>query len=305
MDKRMISIAAVVAAATLWGTIGVFTRELEVRGLTAMQVTEVRCIVIVVTLLIILGIFKREYLKINLKDIWMFFGTGVLGIVTFNVLYFEEINIGCPLSMVAVLLYTAPLFVLVMSYFIFKEDMPGGKIVAAIIAFVGCALTAGILGSSGDFNVQGFLMGIGSGFGYALYTIFSKFAMKKYHPATLTFYTFLLAGLFVLPFSDLPGLANITFTSSDAWMWMLGLGILISLIPYFLYNYGLRGLDAGVASVIAFIEPMVATISGFLMYGQVPTLENIIGIALVLAGVIMLNIDFRRIQRNRARPKAE
>ena len=195
VDRKLIYILAIVLGASLWGTIGVFSNELEIRGLSAMQVTMVRCIVTVAILFLAILIIDRKGLRIDPKDIWMFLGSGVLGIVTFNVLYFEEVRIGCPLSMVAVLLYTAPLFVLVLSYFIFKEKMGKKKIVAAVIAFAGCALTAGILGSGGDFNFTGFLMGIGSGFGYALYTIFSKFALKKYNPLTLTFYTFLLAGL--------------------------------------------------------------------------------------------------------------
>ena len=75
-------------------------------------------------------------------------------------------------------------------------------------------------------------------------------------------------------------------------MWMLALGILITTLPYFLYNYGLNGLDAGIASVMAFIEPMVATIAGFLIYNESPTAANFLGILMILFAVILLNIQF-------------
>ena len=77
-------------------------------------------------------------------------------------------------------------------------------------------------------------------------------------------------------------------------MWMLALGILITTLPYFLYNFGLKGLDAGVASVIAFLEPMVATIAGFVIYSEEPTVFNYLGIFLILAAVILRNIGFGR-----------
>ena len=75
-------------------------------------------------------------------------------------------------------------------------------------------------------------------------------------------------------------------------MWMLALGILITTLPYFLYNYGLHRMDAGVASVMAFIEPMIATIAGFLIYNESPTMANFIGIGLILSAVIILNLQF-------------
>ena len=75
-------------------------------------------------------------------------------------------------------------------------------------------------------------------------------------------------------------------------MYMLGLGILITLIPYFLYAKGLKGMDAGKASVIAFIEPMVATIAGIAIYGEMLTFSNCLGIFLILVSVILLNMEF-------------
>ncbi|MBO4552140.1 MAG: EamA family transporter [Candidatus Methanomethylophilaceae archaeon] len=290
-DKRMLSIVAIVVAASFWGVIGVFSRELRDRGLDAIQVTEVRCIVTAVALFMILLIYDRRLLKIDPKDIWMFIGSGVIGIVSFNVLYFEAAEI-VSLSMTAVLLYTAPFFVVILSAFLFKEALTKQKGLSLVLAFTGCLLISGIIGSSDGFNVKGFLLGLGSGIGYALYTIFGKIALKKYHPFTLTFYTFAVAGICLIPFSDIAHMADVAVNVSDAWIWMLALGILITTLPYFLYNFGLNGLDAGIASVMAFIEPMVATIAGFVIYNEAPTVFNFMGIMLILTAVILLNIQF-------------
>ena len=287
-----VSVVMIVAASILWGVIGVFSRHLQDMGLDAIQVTEVRCIVTSITLALVIAVYDRNLLKIKLRDIWMFFGSGVIGIVSFNVLYFESNNY-VPLSTTAVLLYTAPFFVLILSVVIFKEMLTKQKIIALVLAFLGCILIAGILGT-GDMNMYGVILGLGSGVGYALYTIFGKFALKKYHPMTLTFYTFLIAGICLIPFSDVPVIADVAFNVPDALIWMISLGVVITTIPYVLYNSGLKGLDAGVASVVAFSEPMVATIAGFILYNEAPNASNILGIMLILAAIILLNIDFSK-----------
>lgn len=292
-EAKPLSVAAIVVAAFFWGVIGVFSRQLNDRGLDSIQVTEVRCIVTALALLIILLIYDRKLLKIDPKDIWIFFGTGVIGIISFNVLYFEAAEI-VSLSMTSVLLYTAPFFVVMMSTFIFKEKLTGQKGMSLILAFLGCLLISGVVGSEQGFNAKGFMLGLGSGIGYALYTIFGKFALRKYHPFTLTFYTFAVAGICLIPFCDVPHMVDVAVTVDDALLWMLALGILITTLPYFLYNFGLKGLDAGVASVIAFLEPMIATIAGFIIYDEAPTIFNYLGIFLILAAVILLNINFSR-----------
>lgn len=291
MDKRALSVAAIVIGASFWGVIGVFSRELNDRGLDSLQVTEVRCIITAVALALILLIYDKRLLKIDIKDIWMFFGTGVIGIISFNVLYFEAAEI-VTLSMTSVLLYTAPFFVVILSAIIFREKLTGQKGISLVFAFAGCLLISGVIGSEQGFNAEGFLLGLGSGVGYALYTIFSKFALKKYHPFTLTFYTFFVAGICLIPFCNIPYMADVAVNVDGALMWMLALGLLITTLPYFLYNFGLRGLDAGVASVMAFIEPMVATIAGFVIYSEAPTVFNLLGIAMILTAVILLNIQF-------------
>ena len=293
MDKRALSVAAIVIGASFWGVIGVFSRELNDRGLSSLQVTEVRCIVTAVAIALILLIYDKRLLKIDPKDIWMFFGTGVIGIISFNVLYFEAAEI-VSLSMTSVLLYTAPFFVVILSAIIFREKLTGQKGLSLVFAFAGCLLISGVIGSEQGFNAKGFMLGLGSGIGYALYTIFSKFALKKYHPFTLTFYTFFVAGVCLIPFCDIPHMTNVAMNVDGAIVWMLALGLLITTLPYFLYNFGLKGLDAGVASVMAFIEPMVATIAGFVIYSEAPTVFNLLGIAMILTAVILLNIQFEK-----------
>ena len=276
----------VIVAASLWGLIGIFTRSLSDAGLSSIQITEVRCSITAAFILAILVVFDRKLLRIDPKDIWMFLGTGILSIALFNILYFTATTM-VTLSMAAVLLYTAPCFVMVMSVFLFKERMTHRKLLALAAAFVGCALTAGVLNGLGSVDAVGIAVGVGSGFGYALYSIFGKVALRRYHPFTITFYTFLVAALCLLPFSDMPSIASAAGSGSAPMM--LALGILVTLVPYFLYTYGLNRMDAGKAAILAFVEPMVATVVGFALFGETVGPAEAVGITLILASVVLLN----------------
>lgn len=296
MEKKAFYASLIVIAACLWGVIGVFSSELEADGFTSIQVTEVRCAVTAIGLLIVILIRDRSLFKFVPKDLLMFIAASAF-FMAYNILYFQEIAIGCPLSMVSILLYTAPFFVLVLSVLIFKEELTVQKVLALIIAFIGCALAVGLVGGNDELNITGLWMGIGSGVTYALYTIINKSLLKKYDPMTLTFYAFGISALCLLPFADVMGIFDIAVNVEGSIFWMLGLGVLITLIPYFLYGCGLRGLDAGYVSVLALIEPMVATVAGFLMYGQAPTAMKLCGIVLVIIGVAILNIRLNRPKR--------
>ncbi len=283
------AIVSVIAAASLWGAIGLFTRALGDSGLNPTQITEVRCAITAAGMLIILSIFDRKLLRISIRDVWMFFGTGLLSIAMFSVLYFTAAEL-TTLSVAAVLLYTAPSFVVVMSAIAFRERITRNKALALAVAFAGCVLTSGILGGAAGFNAVGILAGIGSGFGYALYSIFGKFALKKYHPFTVTLYTFIVASLCLLPFSGASEIASAAASPSNLGI-MAALGIVSTLVPYFLYTYGLNRMEAGKASVLAFVEPMVATLVGFAFFGEIPDISGFIGIALILASIILISSE--------------
>lgn len=291
MDVTKFSVLMIAVAASLWGVIGIFSRLLSDAGLTSLQITVIRCFIAAMIMFLAISIKDRGLFRIDPRDIWMFFGTGLFSIAIFNVLYFEAAEL-VSLSMTAVLLYTAPFFVFILSSMLFRERITVQKLFALVFAFIGCIFTAGLLGGGQEFNLLGFFYGLLSGITYSFYTIIGKFALRKYHPLTMMFYTFLTASVPLLLFADPSGIVHTALGSTKALAGMLGLGIMITAVPYFLYSKGLEGLEPGKASVLAFIEPMVATIAGMAIYGEVLTMFNVIGIFLILSSVVLLNIDF-------------
>jgi len=295
MENKAVFTMLIIIAAALWGTMGVFTRPLASMGLGSVEIILARYAITIAAMFVIILICGRKYFKIELKDIWMFIGTGLCSMMVFNILYCmaqQELS----LSLAAILLYTSPCFVMIFSVIFLKESLTRQKLIALMTAFAGCILCSGVIGAVSDFNLYGMMLGLGSGVSFSLYTVISKVALRKYHPYTIAFYTFLIAGICILPISDFGSLASVVQSNPDAVWYMLGLGLIVTVIPYFVYNIGLKGIDAGKASVISFVEPMVGTILGFVVYAECPTALSIFGIILIFVSLVLLSINFKRIR---------
>ena len=198
------------------------------------------------------------------------------------------------MAVASVLLYTSPIFVTLMSAVLFRERMTVIKAIALVLAFFGCVLVTGILQREETLSLKGILLGLGSGFGYALYSIFSKYAMRKYSSETVTVYTFFVAGAASLPLgflgADLSGL-SLDGTSLLA---ALMLSLVCCVLPYVLYTKGLQKIEAGRASVIATCEPVVASVLGVAVFHETMTPWQGMGILLVLGAVVILSIGDRK-----------
>lgn len=286
---KKISPLLVILAGTLWGAMGLFVRRFNEIGLASLEISEIRAGFTAVIMLCILGLFHRDLLKIKIKDLWVFFGTGICSVMFFNYCYFKTISL-TSLSVAAVLLYTAPAMVMVLSLFVFKEKLTKEKVFALLLSFVGCALVTGIIGGNLVLNLPGILTGLGAGLGYSLYTIFSRIALEKgYHPFTITTYTFIFTAIGNLFVCDIEAVA--TVMTDDVLMLLYGVmfAIISTVLPYLLYTTGLRYMEAGKASIMSSAEPVSATILGIVVLGDPVTATSILGVVCILAAIVALN----------------
>ena len=161
----------IIAAGICWGVIGIFSRQLAALGFSPVQIAFGRSFVTAVVMVLFMASTRASELAIAKRDIWMFLGTGLCSIVFFNICYFTAIQL-TTLSMAAILLYTAPSIVMVLSVLLFKEAFTPVKALCLVLAFAGCVLVSGL--GVGQVNIPGVLAGLGAGFGYALYSIFAR-----------------------------------------------------------------------------------------------------------------------------------
>lgn len=285
--QRKLSYFFVIAAAILWGTLGIFGKRLTLYGFEPAQIVFIRAIGASVILILFALIKSKNLLKIEPRDSKYFIGTGIISFVFFNLCYFVAIN-KTSLSIAAILLYTAPTIVMVLSAILFKEKMTKKKIASLMLTFAGCIfVTAFAQGTGSRITVGGVLAGLGAGLGYALYSIFGRYALKKYDSITVTLYTFIFACIGLVPITDIKGMISL-LSGANVMYYAVALGLFGTVLPFLLYTKGLCCLETGRASIIATLEPIVATIIGVALFSEPLTLFKIVGISLVILAVSII-----------------
>ncbi len=264
-------------------------RSAEGYMLSEMQLVFGRAVITAVIVGIIMLFKDKNAFKIKLKDLWLFIADGLFSIVLFNFSYYNTMALAS-LSVAAVLLYTAPFFVVIISRFIFGSKLTVNKVTALIVAFIGCCLVSGLLDSAHRISAKALFFGLLTGFGYALYTIFGELLlMRGYSSFTITFYVFLCAGICCIPLIDMPATVSVFASEPKALVLLLFMATINTVIPYVLYIVGLKGVDPSIALIIATVEPVVATLIGVIIFNEKITFLGILGIILVLMSVVILN----------------
>lgn len=281
---------AIISAGILWGCISLFVKQLNAYGFSALQVSASRCILTAIMMFIYILLTKPDALKIRLKDIWMFIGTGIISLTLFNCCYFYTIE-KSQASIAVVLLYTSPIFVMLFSALLFKEKITFKKIISLILCFTGCVLVAGLI--QNDFSISPAIMAVGicSGIFYALYSIFGIYALRKYDTLTVTLYTFIFAAIANLIIGKPVEIVEKTIANPILIPFEIGIAVLCTLLPYLLYTYGLKETPAAKAAILVTTEPLVGALIGIFVFGDPYNIDKIAGILLIFTAVILLSVN--------------
>ncbi len=286
-QKKAPAAAAVLAAAALWGVIGLWNRRLMAAGLSPLSIVLVRNAGGCALLAAFFAVRDRSVFRVERRHLKYFFGTGVVSVVLFTVCYFSCQKL-CSLAAASILLYTAPSFVVLFSAALWKEPVTGKKLAALALTMLGCAFVCGVFDRGLSVTLPGVLLGLGSGFFYALYSIFGRFALAHYPPLTVTVWTFLFAGPASLVLLRPAELAAAFGGGGAVWGTALALTVFSTALPYGLYTWGLARMEPGRAAILASLEPAAAALTGMLAFGEPLGPSAVLGIFCVLAGVYIL-----------------
>lgn len=276
----------ILLAACLWGSIGVWVRLMTGSGLTAADVVACRAVGAGIVFTIAILLADKRYLQVKLEHLWIFFAAGFICFPGFSGCNFICIGLSS-LGVASLLEYTAPIFILLLSICFLHEKLTKYKLLALVASFAGCVFITGALEENTPLNLPVIGFGLASGVGYALYCFFNKLALNRgYHPLTVTAYNFYFCALAALLYTrDIP-LGKLT---AHGWIGYAGLVIFCSFMANLFYNKGLSTIDAGLAGIIATLEPFAATIIGLLFYNEIISPSKMLGMGLILGSIILLN----------------
>lgn len=286
-NKRKLSFAFIILSGICWGTSPIFVHYLAPYGFTSQQMTAVRGTVSFICMLAFVLITDRKLFKIKLKDLILcaFVGATLFGSAF---CYYSAMQMTSA-STAVVLMYTAPIYVMLFSVLFFREKFSKGKLAALIMMLLGCCLVSGII-TGLKFNILGILVGILTSFVYAGYNILTKVSMqKKLDPITVTLYSFMFMSIISVSICKPANLiSNIASAAMPTIPLCIGLGIVTFVTPFFLFTWSMKHLPAGIASALSVVEPMAATVFSAVLFSEIPDPWSVGGIVLILAAVYLL-----------------
>lgn len=264
-------------AACMWGTLGIFAKYLSGLGLDTFTMVFYRVFFAVLLLAVYLKLTGIGF-SIEIDRLKFYAAYGFFSIFLFYNLYFFTVTISS-VSFAVLLLYTAPIYSIIMGKIFFGEELTGEKIIALFLVMIGVFLVNGV---REGFSALALLSGLLTGFTYALYGILAKFAVKKEPPEKALFYTLFFGLLYLFPFARLQ-------VPVRAFSYLFSLALFPTFLGYILYNHALREVEVGRASIIATVEPVVAIVLAFLLFGERMSSFQMLGAFFIIGGSLLVH----------------
>lgn len=280
-----------ILAGIMFGSGGVFVRTLTQNGIDSTTLLFLRFSIAIIPILIAILFTDKNLLKINLKDIPLILVCAMC-IVGLNLCYNESMN-SISLSLAAVLLSLAPIYVLIFAYIVFREKITSKKIICMILAISGCILMTGLLENSlSSIPLHGIMAGIGAGLFWAVYLMASKKSIENgKHTYTILFYSIIFLSIGLIPFTHFNQVSSFININPVLTILFLIIHSTFSFaLPYIFSTLSLNYIDSGVSSILlSGAEPFAALIFGFLIYSEIPSILMFCGFLLTIISMTMLS----------------
>jgi len=290
----VLATVACVLAAACWAINAVIATGAFERGVSPERLAQVRVVVALVPLAIVLLPTRRDLLRPAMRTVPALIGFGI-SMVVVNWSYYVAID-RVPVGVAISLQYTAPVMILVGAALVTHRIPPRVIIGAGVLTLTGAILVSGAFGSSaaGPLDSVGLLAGVLSAVSFAGYLLFAEAAGGRgSHPVTTLLVGFVVAVVVwavMLPLWDWP--FELLADPEVAWR-VVAIGLVGTLIPFALVVAALRWVTSVVAGIATTTEPVLAAALAWLLLGQSLTLSQIVGGALVVAGVLVAQLARR------------
>ena len=277
----------VMAAALMWASSGTAGKALFISGMAPFDLIQIRVTLSAISILMVLGVFFRDMLKIRMKDVFYFvvLGSGVMALCQSS--YFMAIS-KIHVAAAILLQYMAPSLVALFSICFWKERLTVFKLLALMLSIAGCYLVVGgynlkLL----EMNTQGILWGLAAAVAFASYSLLGERGMHRYNPWTVHIYALLFASVTLnvvhTPFAYLSSSYSIS-----QWMHIIYIVIFGTILPFGLYFVGISHIRSTRASITATLEPISAAVFAYIFVGEIFEPLQILGGACVIASIMLL-----------------
>lgn len=276
----------------IWGSGGFIIAKMNEYGASSMITAFTMC-AFAIPVMAIYMISTKGFSNFKISKNGLIYSL-VLGIICkgiFKMIYDASILL-IGMSTSTILLYLSPAFVAIMMRVFFGEKLKGFQILAIILNLIGCVLMV----TGGDFSVLmvfnfGIVLGLISGFIFALNTVVGKFSTDEDDSNTINFYSIIFGTIIILPFAELTKYSHLFFDTGFMF-WAIINAILVGTFSNIFYLDGLStGINPSKATIISSIEVPISVIMGVMLLNEHINAIKIIGIIIMIFSIILINLN--------------
>ncbi len=294
--RPVIGYAMVALASTLFAVNGAVSKVVLSSGISSLRLTEVRCTGALVGFVLIAWL-RGSSLRFRLRELPFILLFGVVGLALVQFLYFVAIK-RLPIGVGLIIEYIAPVLIALWTRYVWKRRLPRAVWVAMAVALGGLAMVVELWRGT-SLDGAGVAAALAAALCYATYVLAGEHGVRTRDTVSLTTIGFIFAALFyaiiqpwwTFPFArssvDVSLLGRLDTLHVPVWGMYLWVIVLGGVAPFLLYFGSLRHISATRASLVAMLEPVLASLVAYAWLGETFGAWQIVGGCVVLAALAL------------------
>ncbi len=289
MKRMMNPHLMLVASMTIFGTLGIFVRNVPV---SSDELALYRAILATLLIAGYLLVTKQRIPFASMKkEIPLLLASGVA--MGMNWIFLFEAYKYTTVSMATLSYYFAPVIVTIVCPVLFKEKLTRKQILCFVMSTLGLIMITGIGDAGGGRDLTGILFGLGAAVFYAAVILLNKF-IKNVSGIHRTFLQFLSAIVILVPYVMLSGGVTLGNLDSIGWGNLLIIGFIHTGLTYCMYFSALKELPGQKVAILSYIDPLIAVVISVAFLGETMTLRQAVGGVLILGFTLWNEISPQR-----------
>ena len=293
MRKHMNPRLMLITSMTIFGTIGLFVRNIPV---SSGELALYRAILAALLIGGFLMLTKQRipFYRIK-KEIPLLLVSGIAMGINWMLLF--EAYKYTTVSVATLSYYFAPVIVIVACPILFKEKLSNKQIVCFIMSTLGLVLITGIGDMGGKNNLIGILFGLGAAVFYATVILLNKF-IKNVEGIHRTFLQFLAAIIVLIPYVLMTSGITLGGLDGIGWANLLIVGIVHTGVTYCIYFSSLKELPGQKAAILSYVDPLLAVLCSVTILHEKMSIMQIAGGVLILGFTLWNEIPTKNLRKN-------
>ncbi len=269
------------------------TAKIAMKEIDPMALVFIRIVSAAIILFILQKFFIREKIQ-SARDYFLLAFFSLFGITINQVLFLKGLALTTAIN-ATILVTTIPVATIAVALILRKEAASVRKILGTILSFVGVFFLLGTerIDFRNDYFVGNLFVFLNA-VSFGIYLVISRNLLRRYHPATVTAWTFIFGAIGVFPFGIQQVMATDFFSISPAGWWCITFLIIFSsVIVYYINNWALQRTSSSTVAVYIYVQPIIATLISTLMMGEDLRWQTVFASLLIFAGVFIVSLKMR------------